>query len=132
VLSVLYPVASNSRPPVDDVLPDVVGTARIPLYNGLTLFPRKTQRAALYAQLCRILTIAKRNRQSMLSTLPSPSHTDRGRARGDDRASHAFLLTSDKETTKSADVAAVAIGLWRVRMYEGASGDDRGWVETPS
>lgn len=131
-LSFLYSVKNDSCPPVDDALPDVLGGASIPLYNGLALFPHKSQRAALYRQLCRILAVARRERQSTRSTSSLPNNADRGRARSDNRGSHAFLLTSDRETVKSADVASLAIALWRVRMYEGTNGDNGSWIQAPS
>ncbi|KZP31418.1 hypothetical protein FIBSPDRAFT_944955 [Athelia psychrophila] len=46
--------------------------------------------------------------------------------RGDKKASHAFLLCADEKTANRADMTAVAIALWRIRMWEGAGWEDWG------
>jgi len=46
------------------------------------------------------------------------------RARGDEKASHPFLLCSDASTVLRGDAVGAAIALWRVRMWEG-----EGWEE---
>jgi len=53
-------------------------------------------------------------------------------ARGDQKASHAFLLYSDENTSRRVDTVPAAIALWRVRMWEGAGweiygGGNSGW-----
>ncbi|KAG5643776.1 hypothetical protein DXG03_009655 [Asterophora parasitica] len=95
----------------------VVPEAHVPLYNGVALFPKKPQRAALHALLTRLLGIERASRHSRLS------QTVEGGAGVGGRASHAFVLCGDKETVLRGDVAAVAIALWRVRMFED-EGDD--------
>lgn len=125
----------------------------IPLYNGVPLFPSRSQRAALHAGLNRILFIERRARytkprersqgsQSGSETNSSQdddTKVDRW-ARGDQRASHAYLLSSDASTLLRADSAGLVIALWRLRMWEGmgpvppkGKSKDFGWkVVVPS
>jgi hypothetical protein len=111
----------------DNTLPQ----ARIPFYNGVSLFPARPQRAALHALLSRLLDIETRARYRIQYSPEMPNSTGEVNDR-DKKASHAFLLCSDTEISRRADVAAVAIALWRVRMFEGGSCDDspEGWVKT--
>lgn len=121
-LSILRPVAQadHSLCDLDYFLP----VSTIPLYNGLTLFPKKSQRAALHQRLTRLLMVERRARYT--------SNTLQLKADKKEKASHAFLLCSDERTAMRADMAALAIALWRVRMWEGAGweefgGGERGW-----
>jgi len=95
---------------VDNSLPQ----ARIPLYNGVALFPARAQRAAFYTLLTRLLDIETRSpHTTSVKTAEKVNSQDK-------KASHGFLLCSDAER---ADVAAVGIALWRVRMFEGGGWD---------
>lgn len=127
-LSVLHPV---TEPTVHvDILSDRLPSSKIPLYNGVSLFPSRTQRAALYTRLNSLLAIERRARYRehgrSNSDQPSEDREDDPWARGDKKASHAFLLCADEKSVKRADMAAVAIALWRIRMWEGAGWEDRG------
>ena len=144
-LSVLHLTTPMSTPSNSLTLPDASPDSRAPLYNGLTVFPSRPQRAALHACLNRLLFIERRARyrehfsdvnddrdgNNDRNTIEEPRR-DRW-ARGEQKASHAFLLCCNAETGKRADVAAVAIALWRVRMFEGGGWeDDNGWVLSES
>lgn len=100
-------------------LPDLISAYQIPLYNGLALFPNEHQRAALHALLLRILAVERR--------LYQPGNNIGG-GRGDEKHSHAFLLSSNNNLIRRGDVSAVAIALWRIRMFEGDLGDDSSWT----
>jgi hypothetical protein len=125
-LSTLHPIVEPSD--YDD-LPDYLPSSKVPLYNGITLFPSRSQRTALHVRLTRLLLVERRaryrehGRPESPETLESTEPKDRW-ARGDQKASHAFLLCSDAKTARRADMAATAIALWRIRMWEGA-----GWEE---
>lgn len=125
-LSTMYPVIEPSD---QDEISDYCPSSKVPLYNGLSLFPSRSQRAALHAGLTRLLSVERRaryrehGRPDSSETKQSTEPRDKW-ARGDQKASHAFLLCSDEKTAKRADTAATAIALWRVRMWEGA-----GWEE---
>ncbi|KAF8264944.1 hypothetical protein EI94DRAFT_1779442 [Lactarius quietus] len=101
-------------------LPDVVTPMKVPLYNGVSLFPSKTQRAALHEWLCKLLTIERRarwrqRRPAELENSQSVAHNPSG------PASPAFLLLSGAETVLRADTVPLAIALWRLRMWEDGS-----------
>jgi hypothetical protein len=128
-LSTLHPTAAVETMNDNIFLPQ----ARIPLYNGVSLFPSRTQRAALHTLLTRLLGIERRSRRrDTLSPKTKNTGDDDKVSRQDKKASHAFLLCADAETSRRADVAAVGIALWRVRMFEGggwnASPNSNGWV----
>lgn len=136
-LSVLHPM---QEPVASAPLPNIIPPALTPLYNGLTLFPSRPQRAALHASLTRLLFLERRARYKQhVPPTAEDRNTDQPEqdvdkwARGDKKASHAFLLCSDSETVKRADVAALAIALWRVRMFEGGGweSDLRNFIWTP-
>ncbi|GLB33654.1 hypothetical protein LshimejAT787_0105380 [Lyophyllum shimeji] len=117
----LHPVAPAAWDPAlgDGILPE----ERVPLYNGVALFPARSQRAALHALLTRLLGIERRSRHAGAEPAQCA------------RASHAFLLCSDTESVLRGDVAAVAIALWRVRMFEDTGEDvasqrTAGWERT--
>jgi len=134
-LSTLHPSDGTNS---DDC--DNPSRAQVPLYHGITLFPNRSQRAALYASLSHLLFVERRARYrkhgQLHATSPPDISTDR-RSRGDQKCSHAFLLCSDAGTSLRTDAAAVAIALWRVRMWEGGGweegGEDAaGWLQVKS
>lgn len=90
---------------------------RVPLYNGVALFPGRVQRARLHTLLTRILGVEARWRFSAASQEEDGKDTSTGRARGkgDNKGSHAFLVCASDEV----DIAALGIALWRIRMWEG-------------
>ncbi|KAI6034260.1 hypothetical protein BKA83DRAFT_4187499 [Pisolithus microcarpus] len=98
----------------------LVPAARVPLYNGLTIM----------TALCKILGAERRSRLGR-----SPNGSDGNQPRrsisSSERGSHAFLLISNERTAKRADSAALAIALWRLRMWEGDAYQDQvcsgGW-----
>ncbi|KAJ7742408.1 hypothetical protein DFH07DRAFT_925533 [Mycena maculata] len=81
---------------------------RVPLYNGVTLFPGRVQRARLHTLLTRILGVEAAWRFSS-------GVRGNGKGKGDNKGSHAFLVCPSDEV----DAAALAVALWRVRMWEG-------------
>jgi hypothetical protein len=119
-------------------LPPTHARPLVPLYNGLTLFPSPSQRAAFYSILTRILLIERRARyrdhgppHTSSNDACKESESEDKRAKGEQKASHAFLLCSDSGTVLRADTAAAAIALWRVRMWEGAGWgqvEEGGWL----
>ncbi|KAH9899733.1 hypothetical protein C8Q73DRAFT_787585 [Cubamyces lactineus] len=126
-LSVLHPTAEEERPPSEGELPDAVPPSRVPLYNGATLFPSPTQRAALHAALGQVLR-AEATIRLMTRSRPvlSPQESAEGgpvRAKGDQKASHAILVCSDEKTLLRGDTAPLAVALWRIRMWEGGLDD---------
>lgn len=123
-LSSLHPVEEIEPGSAD--LPSIHSRPQIPLYNGLMLFPSRSQRAALHLRLSRLLFIERRARYREHGRLPSTddqTKTDRW-ARGDQKASHAYLLCSDAGTALRADAVGPATALWRVKMWDGD-----GWEE---
>jgi hypothetical protein len=125
-LSSLHPVEETDPGSTSDS-PSSHARPQIPLYNGLTLFPRRAQRAALHARLSRLLFIERRARyrQHGPLLLPAEDHAEADKwARGDNKASHAYLLCSDAGTALRADATGPAIALWRVNMWNGG-----GWEE---
>ena len=124
-LSTLHRVAEAKD---HDDIRHYLPSSEVPLYNGLSLFPSRSQRRALHARLTRLLLVERRARyhehgRPDTEKAQGPEPEDKW-ARGDRKASHAFLLSSDENTARRADMAAVAIALWRIRMWEGA-----GWEE---
>jgi len=94
--------------------------ARVPWYNGLAMFPSPPHRAALHKLLTELLNVERHFRGSHpISEVRTPIREEFDRARGDAKGSHAFLLVSNEQTVKRADTAALAIALWRLRMWEG-------------
>jgi len=103
--------------------PDVITPMKFPLYNGVTLFPSKPQRAALHERLCNVLMVERRARWSKYcrdSTAESGNKQSATR-RPKEVPSDAFLLRSGAETVLRADSVPLAIALWRLRMWEGDS-----------
>jgi hypothetical protein len=121
-LSKLHPVTSTSAD--DDMsFPDVTSEPFVPVYNGLTLFPSRSQRAALHERLCAVLRTESHSRH--LHTNLAHFGNKPKEIKTDDKSSHAFLLCSHASTVKRADTVPLAIALWRVRMWEGY-----GWGES--
>jgi len=105
-------------------------SARVPQYNGLTLFPHAPHRVEFHSLLTELLDVERRFRGTRSTS--GPTNTTRGQAtrtKGDTKGSHAFLLLSNAETVKRADSAALVIALWRLRMWEGDAYADKveGW-----
>jgi len=96
---------------VDHLGCDVLPQGQIPLYNCVPLYPLRPQRAALFHLLTRLLAIEHKSHKAF----------NKSKSLQDTRASHAFLLSSDAETVQRGDAAAVAIALWRLRMFEGCA-----------
>ena len=105
--------------------PDVVTPMKVPLYNGVGLFPSRTQRAALHEWLCKLLMIERRARwrqHGPASTL----ELDNSRSVAHHLASPAFLLLSGAETVLRADTVPLTAALWRLRMWEEDGSWERG------
>ncbi|KAI0306963.1 hypothetical protein B0F90DRAFT_1683861 [Multifurca ochricompacta] len=101
-------------------LPDVLTPMKVPLYNSVSLFPSRGQRAALHERLCKLLMIERRARWRQYNPT---STSELGICRPITRcaASPAFLLRSGAETVLREDTVPIAIALWRLRMWEGDS-----------
>lgn len=129
-LSTLYQVQCDLPEEEEHPFSSLVPAARVPLYNGLTMFPSASQRAMLHTALCKVLGAERRSRLGR-----SPNGSDGNQQRrsisSSERGSHAFLLISNERTAKRADSAALAIALWRLRMWEGDAYQDQvcsgGW-----
>lgn len=126
-LCTLHPTSDYESLPQDTHL----AQSRVPLYNGVSMFPNPEQRAALLELLSRILNlerISRRQRSAAQSDeIPVESSGAEETPRRDDRrASHAFVLISDETTALTADMAGVGMALWRIPMFEGM-----GWEEKP-
>ncbi|KAF9483969.1 hypothetical protein BDN70DRAFT_214299 [Pholiota conissans] len=118
-VSTLLPMKSHAW---SDELRSTLHVLRIPLYNGMSAFPSRSQRATLHALLLRVVN-ADRSYKLINSKRESvPSSTSE---QGSDvsNTSHVFLLCSDSYTAKRGDTAAVALALWRLRMFE-----SEGWM----
>jgi hypothetical protein len=127
--------------------------AKVPLYNGISLFPSRSQRATLHTLLSRLLKIEQQARWRGKTDLLGAATNDAERAKvvedghngknvtagnspskkakGDDKdkASHAFLLRSDQGTVCRADSVPLAIALWRLRMWESqGEGESSAWT----
>lgn len=121
-LSTLY---LTSDPEFEEPLPflkdQYLPHHKVPLYNGLSLFPSREQRAALYKGLCGALSAEGKARSRI---------GENGEMRNE-KASHAFVLFSNEHTVTRADTVPLAIALWRVRMWEGGGWEDGpGWQES--
>ncbi|KAJ7507568.1 hypothetical protein B0H11DRAFT_130366 [Mycena galericulata] len=112
-----HPFASTAveEDEVDEAHTTPHAAERVPLYNGVTLFPGRVQRARLYGLLTRILGVEGAWRFSANSRSAGHKESGKGKGRGDSKGSHAFLACPSHEV----DVAALGIALWRVRMWEG-------------
>ena len=99
---------------------------KVPLYNGLAAFPSRAQRAALHRSLNRLLEIERRARWRTDTDRPAaqPEPTPPpARARGDEKASHAYVVFSDAWSVLRADTVPLAVALWRIRLWEGQGWD---------
>jgi hypothetical protein len=113
----------EARPPLSELMPnsdtslhdetDTLPHLEIPLYNSITAFPSRSQRAALFQFLTRILAAERFLKRLHLKKNHLMSDSSYG------KRSHAFVLCSDNRTIRRGDSAAVARALWRLRMYEG-------------
>ncbi|KAG6837966.1 hypothetical protein H0H93_008360 [Arthromyces matolae] len=128
----LYPTSSqsesspaNTADPTTAILP----TEKVPLYNGVIMFPERGQRAALEGLLRRLSAVERRASQGV-STAERANAND---VEQDDesqskkqksKSSHAFLISSTSETVVRGDMVGVAIALWRLRMFEDVNGED--------
>ncbi|KAF5321371.1 hypothetical protein D9619_000767 [Psilocybe cf. subviscida] len=111
-VSTLLPAVADDQ--IDASLPDILPTLKIPLYNGVSCFPSRSQRRALHSTLKRILDV---------ESVFNATRPKRGNSA---KLSHAFLLCSSGSIAKWCDPAAAAVALWRLRMYEGD-----GWSKEP-
>ncbi|CAL1701457.1 unnamed protein product [Somion occarium] len=138
-LSVLHPVSHQEPDDGTDLsLHVTLPNPRVPLYNGLALFPSRGMRAALHKQLNSLLFAERRARWRQLQKTSASNVNKSDENSGetdiaeplssdypsDRKASHAYLLCSDAATMLRADAVPLAIALWRLRMWEGA-----GWKE---
>ncbi|KAJ7591345.1 hypothetical protein C8J56DRAFT_781566 [Mycena floridula] len=106
-----------------------LSTPRIPLYNGTTLFPHRSQRAALHRSLSRLLAVERK-----LKYREGAVRNDSALLGGETKASHAFLLCCDSDIVQRGDIAAVAVALWRLRLFEGCGWEEPGgsdWYKAP-
>lgn len=116
--------------PLETPFSTFLPSARVPLYNGVTMFPSPPHRATLHKLLAKLLDIERQFRGARpTSEMRTTSREGLERAKGDAKASHAFLLLSNEQTVRCADTAALAIALWRLRMWEGDAFADKveGW-----
>lgn len=93
--------------------------ARVPLYNGLSLMPLRSQRAVLHDKLCEVLEIERRTRWKLSKSTSTHSPGD--------KPSHAFAVFSSAKTVERADTVPLAISLWRIRMWEGGGMGECDW-----
>ncbi|KAF8558846.1 hypothetical protein OG21DRAFT_1503806 [Imleria badia] len=104
--------------------------ARVPWYNGLAMFPSPLHRATFHKSLTELLDVERHFRGTRPTLEVGTTSTEEpGRAKGDTKGSHAFLFVSNEETVKRGDTAALAVALWRLRMWEGDAFADQveGW-----
>ncbi|KAL4241579.1 hypothetical protein ABKN59_000344 [Abortiporus biennis] len=116
-LSVLHATKTPSDNDLDTLDPPMI-PAKIPLYNGVALFPSRFQRAALHKALNKLLTVERVARFRELRELKSTSTQPSAGETGHSKASHAYLIFSDENTILRADTVPLAISLWRLRMWE--------------
>ncbi|KAJ3917465.1 hypothetical protein F5877DRAFT_44579 [Lentinula edodes] len=118
----------NKSLPEDISLSHHHSHSRVPLYNGVTLFPDPTQRAALLDLLCGILAIERkaRVRNQGRAIAPGEILSSEANQASNSPSSHAFLLYSDAHTALTADMAGVGLALWRIPLFEGM-----GWESKP-
>lgn len=134
--SVLLPACPTSLHGQDDDvedLPDVISTPKVPLYNGVPLFPTKPTRAALHKLLCELLAVdarARYYRPRATKRDDEAGKSEKVKVKGDQKASHAFLLCSSAETLARADAVPLAVALWRLRVWSGEpwTGENGTWA----
>ncbi|KAI6047309.1 hypothetical protein EDC04DRAFT_610212 [Pisolithus marmoratus] len=117
-LSTLHQVQGHLPEEGEHSFSNLVPLARVPLYNGLTMFPSAPQRSMLHKALCKVLDAERRSRLGQ-SSADSDSNRQRKSTPNSKRGSHAFLFISNERTVQRADSAALAVALWRLRMWEG-------------
>ncbi|KAF8211313.1 hypothetical protein K438DRAFT_1928723 [Mycena galopus ATCC 62051] len=115
ILQLLADAKNGDEGQGEDVRVPPHAEERVPLYNGVTLFPGRLQRARLHKLLTRILGVEGRWRFSAAAGASNEEPKISAEGKGDNKGSHAFLLCASDEV----DVAALAIALWRMRMWEG-------------
>lgn len=95
----------------------ILSSKKVPLYNGLSLFPSRSQRAAFRSLLSKLVDLESKGQST--TNLPLTSS----------KKSHAYLLSADHNTMKRADVASLGVALWRLKMFEndGRRNDDHNW-----
>ncbi|KAF8192607.1 hypothetical protein BJ912DRAFT_877553 [Pholiota molesta] len=103
-------------------LPKTLPLLNTPLYNAISAFPSRSQRATLHTLLLRVLDAETSYKRINSECNVSPSSNPEHDLPSD--ASDAFLFCSDAFTAKRGDTAAVALALWRLKMYE-----SEGWVD---
>ncbi|KAI0650601.1 hypothetical protein C8Q79DRAFT_395064 [Trametes meyenii] len=138
-MSVMHPTAKGETLLRTDEFPGTLPASRVPLYNGLSLFPSRTQRAALHLALGEVLRAERTMRFTKATPKQAPSHEDLSghitpRPKGDQKASHAILVCSDEQTLSKGDTVPLAIALWRIRIWEGDMDEDLcvDWMKDPS
>lgn len=135
LLSSLHYVSNPEGAPelehsLDTPLSTFLPNARVPWYNGLTMFPSPPHRAAFHKSLTELLEVERHFRGTRLtSEVRTTRREELGGTKGDTKGSHAFLLISNEQTVRRADTAALAIALWRLRMWGGDAftDQDKGW-----
>jgi hypothetical protein len=122
-ISVLYPTTSSqadseSLAEISKFQPQT----KVPLYNCVSLFPLRSQRAALYYALKGLLQVHAHR----TSCAPNNNIEVIGQSNEPDGAklSHAYMLYSDGDSCLQADSVPLAIALWRLRMWEGEGWND--------
>ena len=118
---------------------DFLPQESVTLYHGPAMFPSRSQRAAVYEALNKVLQAERQARlregRSQMRKQKQKSEDDSQEGegvesgkkktqwpKGDEKASHAYLICSDSETLLRADIVPLLIALWRVRLWEG-----QGW-----
>lgn len=110
-------------------LASILPSSKVPLYNGVTLFPSRPQRAALHTALHELLLVEHRARQhppgkpdndNRDGLISKDAGADRPHTYKARKMSHAYVLYSDATTLLRADAVPLAIALWRVRLWEGS------------
>lgn len=142
ILSTLHPTVPHENWELVDAQ-RILPPRRIPVYNGVPLFPSRTQRAALYGALAEVLRAEglarlRHRAQCVEGVAQHSATTEEGvrHAKGDQKASHAILVCSDERTLFRGDTVPLAIALWRIRIWEQGLEDDHeedsvpGWIGT--
>lgn len=101
-VALFHPVSRDSTLPSNFQYRDVLPSAKVPLYDSLSLFPHAAQRAAFY----QLLGQAQSRLDAAQGKQDSSSDSD------------AYLLSSNSEIIQLVDMPAVAIAMWRVYLYE--------------
>ncbi|KAF8528789.1 hypothetical protein BU17DRAFT_37441 [Hysterangium stoloniferum] len=107
---------------------------KIPLYNGLTLFPSPVMRSKLFDALQKTLLVERRARWREGRSTKSEKQSKSREKDALNKASHAYLICADGSTVRRADSVPLAIALWRIRMWEGQGweanlGNHAAWID---